>query len=85
MAKRKDKPFDKLYAQLEEIKDAKGELMKTVLFTKNGNPSVIIQRENPVQHYCTEAALYDGYADVLGNMLQTLGEGYCLQKQDIFC
>lgn len=38
MAKRKDKPFDKLYAQLEEIKDAKGELMNTVLFTKNGNP-----------------------------------------------
>lgn len=85
MAKRKDKPFDKLYAQLEEIKDAKGELMNTVLFTKNGNPSVIIQIENPVQHYCTEAALYYGYADVLGNILQTLGEGYCLQKQDIFC
>lgn len=38
MAKRKDKPFDKLYAQLEEIKDAKGELMNTVLLQRTGIP-----------------------------------------------
>lgn len=85
MAKKKDKPFDKLYAQLEDIKDAKGKPMNTVLFSKNGNPSVIIRIENPVQHYCTEADLYYGYTAILDNILQTLGEGYCLQKQDIFC
>ena len=85
MAKRKDKPFDKLYAQLEDIKDAKGDFLNTVLFSKNGNPSVVIQIENPVQHYCAEAALYYGYAEILNSILQTLGEGYCLQKQDIFC
>lgn len=85
MAKRKDKPFDKLYAQLEDIKDAKGDFLNTVLFSKNGNPSVVIQIENPVQHYCAEAALYYGYAEILISILQTLGEGYCLQKQDIFC
>lgn len=85
MAKRKDKPFDKLYAQLEDVTDAKGDFLNTVLFSKNGNPSVIIQIENPVQHYCTEAALYYGYTEILDNILQTLGEGYCLQKQDIFC
>ena len=85
MAKRKDKPFDKLYAQLEDIKDSKGDFLNTVLFSKNGNPSVVIQIENPVQHYCAEAALYYGYAEILNSILQTLGEGYCLQKQDIFC
>lgn len=85
MAKRKDKPFDKLYAQLEDVKDAKGNYLNTVLFNKFGNWSVIIEIENPVQQYCTEAAQYYGYADVLNSIIQTLGEGYCLQKQDIFC
>ena len=37
MAKKKERPFDKLYAELEEIKDARGEIMNTVLFSKNGN------------------------------------------------
>lgn len=85
MAKKKDRPFDKLYAELEDIKDARGNLMNTVLFSKNGNWSVIIEIENPVQQYCTDAALYYAYADILSNIIQTLGEGYCLQKQDIFC
>lgn len=56
MAKKKDRPFDKLYAELEDIKDARGNLMNTVLFSKNGNWSVIIEIENPVQQYCTDAA-----------------------------
>lgn len=83
--KRKDKPFDNLYAQIEDIKDERGKLRNTVLFSKNGNPSVVIEIENPVQQYSTDAAQYYGYAEVLGNIVQTLGEGYCLQKQDIFC
>jgi hypothetical protein len=74
-----------LYAELEDIKDARGNLMNTVLFSKNGNWSVIIEIENPVQQYCTDAALYYAYADILSSIIQTLGEGYCLQKQDIFC
>ena len=85
MAKRKERPFDKLYAELEEIKDARGEVMNTVLFSKNGNWSVIIEIENPIQQYCTDAELYYSYADILSNIIQTLGEGYCTQKQDVFC
>lgn len=84
MAKRKERPFDKLYAELEEIKDARGEVMNTVLFSKNGNWSVIIEIENPIQQYCTDAELYYSYADILSNIIQTLGEGYCIQKQDVF-
>ena len=41
MGKKKERPFDKLYAELEDIKDARGNLMNTVLFSKNGNWSVI--------------------------------------------
>lgn len=85
MAKKKERPFDKLYAELEEIKDARGEIMNTVLFSKNGNWSVIIEIENPIQQYCTDAELYYSYADILSNIIQTLGEGYCIQKQDVFC
>ena len=85
MARKKERPFDKLYAELEEIKDARGEVMNTVLFSKNGNWSVIIEIENPIQQYCTDAELYYNYADILSNIIQTLGEGYCIQKQDIFC
>ena len=85
MAKRKERPFDKLYAELEEIKDARGEVMNTVLFSKNGNWSVIIEIENPIQQYCTDAELYYSYADILSNIIQTLGEDYCIQKQDVFC
>ena len=85
MAKMKDKPFDKLYAQVEDVKDAKGNKLNTVLFNKYGTYSVIMEIENPVQQYCTEAAQYYGYMDILYNICQTLGEGYCLQKQDVFC
>ena len=81
----KKKPLDGLFAQLQDIKDANGKLMNTVLFSKNGNPSVIIEIENPVQQYATDAMLYMAYTDVLNNIVQTLGEGYALQKQDILC
>lgn len=79
------KPLDGLFAQLQDIKDAKGNVQNTVLFSKNGNPSVIIEIENPVQQYATDADLYIAYMDILNNIVQTLGEGYALQKQDVLC
>lgn len=85
MAKKKERPFDKLYAELEDIRDARGNLINTVLFSKNGNWSVILEIENPIQQYSTDATLYYTYTDILNNIIQTLGEGYCIQKQDIFC
>ena len=75
MAKKKEKAFDKLYAQVEDVKDAKGNVMNTVIFNKYGTYSVIMEIENPVQQYCTEAAQYCRYMDILYNICQTLGEG----------
>ena len=81
----KKKPLDGLFAQLQDIKDGSGKLLNTVLFSKNGNPSVIIEIENPVQQYATDAVQYVAFTDVLNNIVQTLGEGYALQKQDVLC
>ena len=81
----KKKPLDGLFAQLQDIKDENGNLLNTVLFSEKGDCSVIIEIENPVQQYCTDPEQYTNFTDVLNNIVQTLGEGYALQKQDIFC
>ena len=80
----KKKQIDGLFTQLEDIRDAQGKLMNTVLFSRGGEYSVILEIENPVQQYSTDAEQYLLYMDVLNNIVQTLGEGYALQKQDIF-
>jgi len=81
----KKKPLNGLFAQLQDVKDEHGQHLNTVLFSAKGDCSVIIEVENPVQQYCTDADQYFAYTDVLSNIVQTLGEGYALQKQDIFC
>ena len=79
MATSKKRVFDGLYAQLEETDG------NVVLFSSKGEPSFIIEMTNPVQQLCTDAEQYMLFQDVLSNIVQTLGEGYCLQKQDILC
>lgn len=79
MAHTKKKVFDGLYAQLEETDG------NVVLFSAKDEPSVIFEMTNPVQQLCTDAGQYLLFQDVLSNVVQTLGEGYALQKQDILC
>ena len=79
MTHTKKKVFDGLYAQLEETDG------NVVLFSAKGEPSVIFEMTNPVQQLCTDAGQYLLFQDVLSNVVQTLGEGYALQKQDILC
>ena len=81
----KRKPLNGLFAQLQDVKDKQGRHLNTVLFSERGDCSVIIEVENPVLQFCTDADRYYAYMDVLDNIVQTLGEGYALQKQDIFC
>ena len=38
-----------------------------------------------MQQLCTDAEQYLRFQDVLSGVVQTLGEGYALQKQDILC
>ena len=79
MARTRKKAFDGLYAGLEETDG------NTVLFSARGEPSVIFEMTNPVRQLCTDAEQYALFHGVLANVLQTLGEGYALQKQDILC
>ena len=79
MAQSKKRIFDGLYAQLEETDG------NVVLFSAKGEPSVIFEMTNPVQQLCTDSEQYMLFQDVLSNIVQTLGEGYALQKQDVLC
>ena len=79
MAQTKKKVFDGLYSGLEETDG------NVVLFSAKGEPSVTFEMTNPVQQLCTDAGQYIRFQDVLSNVVQTLGEGYALQKQDILC
>ena len=79
MARTKKRIFDGLYAQLEETDG------NVVLVSAKGEPSVIFEITNPVQQLCTDAEQYMLFQDVLSNVVQTLGEGYALQKQDVLC
>ena len=79
MAQNRKRAFEGLYAQLEETDG------HAVLFSARGEPSVIFETANPVQQLCTDAEQYLRFQDVLSNLVQTLGEGYALQKQGIFC
>ena len=81
----KKQVFDSLFTGIEDITDSKGKVTHTVLYSRNGNPSSVFEIENPVQQWCTDADQYYAYMNIWDNVLQTLGEGYCLQKQDIFC
>ena len=81
----KKRVIDGYFSQLQDVTGDDGRFLNTVLFSKNGDCSVIIEIENPVQQYSTDAELYMDFMDVLNNIVQTLGEGYALQKQDIFC
>lgn len=78
MAVRKKKEFEAQFTQLEDIDGY------TVLFDKKGSASVIFEMRNPVQKLNTDPDLYCQFHDVLLNLVTTLGEGYALQKQDIF-
>ena len=79
MAKIIKKIFDGVFSQLQETEGS------AVLFDAKGAPSVIFQITNPVQQLCTDAEQYCWFHNVLSNILQTVGEGYIIQKQDIFC
>lgn len=79
MTQNRKRAFEGLYSQLEETDG------HAVLFSARGDPSVIFEMANPVQQLCTDSEQYLRFQDVLSNLVQTLGEGYALQKQDIFC
>ncbi len=72
--------FDGLYQGVNEEKPG-----IAVAYTRKGNYSVFIELKNPVQQYCADPARYYDAVGIFESIVNTLGEGYALQKQDIFC
>ena len=76
---KRKKIFQDIYFTIEEI-DGMG-----VLYTKTGEYSAIIKMENPVQKYSANIDAYYEYTNLFASIALTLGEGYAIHKQDIFC
>ena len=55
-----------------------------ILYGLNGEFSVIIKINNPVVQYSASPAAYDEFHNLFLNIIKLLGEGYYIQKQDIF-
>ncbi|EHQ26465.1 TraG family conjugative transposon ATPase [Mucilaginibacter paludis] len=55
-----------------------------LLVGTGGECSVIIQITNPVLRYSAAPAAYDEFHGLLINIVKILGDGYILQKQDVF-
>ena len=70
--------FKDIYFTIEDV-DGIG-----VVYTKTGEYSAILRLENPVTKFSADIDSYYGYTGLLAGLLQTLGEGYVMQKQDIF-
>jgi len=55
-----------------------------VIYTKTGEYSAILKIANPVQKYSANIDSYYDYTNLMSAVIQTLGEGYAVHKQDIF-
>ena len=70
--------FKDIYFSIEDV-DGVG-----VLYTKTGEYSAILKMENPVQKYSADTDCYYDFTNLMTAVVQTLGEGYALHKQDVF-
>jgi hypothetical protein len=55
-----------------------------LLYGDDGDFSIVIAIQNPVSQYGANPSAYDEYHNLLINIVKILGDGYILQKQDIF-
>ena len=55
-----------------------------VIYTKTGEYSAILEIENPVLKYSADADCYYDFCHLFSAVVQTLGEGYAIHKQDVF-
>lgn len=71
--------FEDIYFSIEEV-DGIG-----VLYTKNGDYSAVLAMDNPIQKFSANIDTYYEFTTLFTSLAQTLGEGYAMHKQDIFC
>lgn len=76
---KRKKVFQDIYFSVEDC-DGIG-----VVYTKTGEYSAVLTFENPVQKYSANVDSYYEFSNLFTAIASTLGEGYALHKQDIFC
>jgi conjugation system TraG family ATPase len=72
------KPFQMPYVGIDVFQG------KAILLGEGGESSVVIRIQNLVQQYGADPQPYSAYQQILLNIIKILGEGYVLQKQDVF-
>ena len=70
--------FSDIYYSIEDAGDF------AVVYTKKGDFSAVIKMTNPVRKYSAAIDGYYSYNTLFNNILQTLGTGFALHKQDVF-
>ncbi|PWS32663.1 TraG family conjugative transposon ATPase [Pedobacter paludis] len=78
MQKQKKTAFELPFAGIDHF----GQLV--LLYGTGGDFSVVMQVKNPVLQYCADEESYLGFQNILLNAIKILGEGYLIQKQDVF-
>lgn len=71
--------FERLYIGIEKIDGS------TVVYNSKGEYSAFFEIENVVEQYSADIDAYYSFSDVMTSVIRLLGEGYAVQKQDIFC
>lgn len=72
------KIFENIYFSCEDVKGM------GVIYTKKGDYSVILKMENPVRKYSADIDSYYDFTSLMASIIQSLGEGYAIHKQDVF-
>ena len=75
---KRPKVFEHVYYNIEDA-DGMG-----VIYTRKGDFSAVITLRNPVAKFSADTDSYYEFTNMLDTIVKTLGEGYCLQKQDVF-
>lgn len=74
----KKQKLDALYSGIEFIENS------TVLYTNKGEYSVMFKIKNVTEKFCADIEAYYNFNEFILSIAKTLGEGYAIQKQDIF-
>lgn len=72
------KIFEDIYFSVEDVKN------KGIIYTKKGDYSAVLEMENPIKKYSADTDSYYDFTTLMASVIQVLGEGYALHKQDVF-
>lgn len=72
------KIFEDIYFSVEDVEN------KGFIYTKKGDYSAVLEMENPIKKYSADTDSYYDFTTLMASVIQVLGEGYALHKQDVF-